>query len=255
MRPEEYNTSKLVKLLEKERILSLDRVSEALGRPSRVTVFRKLAQLGGRASYSHRGGYQTLDRLAEYDDNGLWDFHGVRFSRQGTLLQTIVHMVEHSREGYFASELQALLQVRVHNALAHLYGAKLLRREQHADQYLYVSTAGGAEQLERRSGAIQHAHERESGSVAEMPGEMRESMRLLLTVLNEKQRRLYLGLESIRLGHGGDAAISRMSGVNAKTMALGRRQLQDGDITAERIRKAGAGRPPVKKKRRDRPSE
>ena len=88
-----------------------------------------------------------------------------------------------------------------------------------------------------------------------MPAEVRESMRSLLSVLNEKQRRLYLGLESIRLGHGGDAQIARMTGVNVKTIALGRRQLQAGDIALERIREAGGGRPSIKKKRRDRSPE
>jgi hypothetical protein len=63
MRPEEYNTSKVIALLEKERILTTDRIAVALGRPSRTTVFGKLAELGTRASYSHRGQYQTLDRI------------------------------------------------------------------------------------------------------------------------------------------------------------------------------------------------
>ncbi len=247
MRPEEYHTSRLMEWLEKDRILTLDRIAEALGRPSRITVFRKLAQLGGRASYSHRGRYQTLDRIAEYNENGLWSFRGVHFSRQGTLLRTIVYLVEHSRQGYFASELQALLQVRVHNALAHLYGAKLLSREQLADQYLYVSPTGGTDQLEKRYEAIQQAHEQGSPGIEEM----RESMRLLLSVLNEKQRRLYLGLESMRLGHGGDVKVSRITGVNVKTIARGRRQLQARNITAERIREVGGGRPSLKKKRRD----
>jgi hypothetical protein len=250
MRPEEYNPSRLVELLEKERILTLDRIAAALGRPSRITVFRKLAQLGARASYSHRGRYQTLDRIAEYDDNGLWSFREVHFSRQGTLLQTIVSLVEQGQQGYFATELQALLQVRVHNAVAHLYGAKQVGREQLADQYLYVSRTGGAVQLEKRCEAIQQTRQQGSRATAEAPDEMRESMRLLLTVLNEKQRRLYLGLESMRLGHGGDVTISRMTGVNVKTIGLGRRQLQARDITAEGIRAVGGGRPSLKKKRR-----
>lgn len=251
MRPEQYNTSRLVRLLEKERILTLDRIVAALGRPSRITVFRKLAQLGARASYSHRGRYQTLDRIAAYDQNGLWSFRGVHFSRQGTLLQTIVYLVEQAKQGYFATELQALLQVRVHNAVAHLYVAKQVGREQLADQYLYVSRTGGADQLEKRYAAIQPTHQRGSRGIAEEPDEMRESMGWLLSVLNEKQRRLYLGLESMRLGHGGDVTISRMTGVNVKTIALGRRQLQARDITAERIREVGGGRPALKKKRRD----
>jgi len=253
MRPEKYTPSKLIELWEKECILTLDRIAQALGSPSRITVFRKLAQLEARASYSHRGRYHTLDRIAAYDENGLWSFRGVHFSRKGTLLETIVSVVEHSPQGFFASELQALLQVRVHNALAHLYGAKRLGREQYADQYLYISPTTGADQLHRRSEAIQRACTPESAGVEQMADPMRERMRLLLSVLNEKQRRLYLGLESIRLGHGGDAKIAQLTGVNVKTIALGRRQLLAGDVTMERIREVGGGRPSIKKKRRDRP--
>ena len=255
MRPEEYNTSKLIALLEKERILTTDRIAQALGGPSRATIFRKLLALGARASYSHRGQYQTLDHIAQYDSNGLWSYRGVHFSKQGTLQETIVFLVERCGQGYYARELQDLLGVRVHNALADLYGGKMLGREQHADQYLYVSPTAGAGQLEKRYETIQQAHTQASPGIEEMPLEVRESMRLLLTVLNEKQRRLYLGLESIRSGHGGDAKIARATGVNVKTIAQGRRQLQAGDITMERIREVGAGRPSIKKKRRDRSSE
>jgi hypothetical protein len=251
MRTEEYHASRLVELLETERILSLDRIADTLGRPSRMTVFRKLAQLGSRASYSHHGRYHTLDRIPAYDRNGLWSYRRVHFSRQGTLLRTILHLVDHSVQGYFASELQALVEVRVHNPLAHLYRAQLLAREQIGDRYLYVSPTGGKEQLEERYDAIQQAHEQESHGIQEISGELGESMRLLLSALNEKQRRLYLGLESIRLGHGGDAKISLVTGVNVKTIARGRQELQARSVTAERIRDVGGGRPSIKKKRRD----
>jgi hypothetical protein len=250
MRPEDYDPAALVELLEKERIMTLDRIAEALGRPSRVTIFRKLARIGARASYSHCGRYQTLDRIAEYDQNGLWSVRGVHFSRHGTLLETIVHLVEHSKEGYFASELQALLQVRVHNALAHLYSAKRLGREQLANQYLYVAATEGGDQLNKRYQSIERAHDERVSPRIEMPDELSKRMQLLLSVLNEKQRRLYLGFESLRHGRGGDASISRITGANVKTIALGRRQLQAGNVDVTRIRDAGGGRPSVKKKKR-----
>lgn len=82
-----------------------------------------------------------------------------------------------------------------------------------------------------------------------MPEELRESIHFLLSVLNEKQRRLYLGLESMRLGQGGDLKISPITGVNVKTVAQGRRQWRARNVTAERIREVGAGRPSLKKKR------
>ena len=251
MRTEEYHTSGVVELFERERILTFDRVAEALGRPSRITVFRKLALLGGRASYSHRGRYQTLDRIAEYDEKGLWRFRGVCFSRQGTLLQTMIYLVEHSTQGYFASELQAVVHIRVHNALAYLHGAERLDREQIGDQYLYLSPTDGEQQLEKRYSVIQQADKRRALGIEEMRSEeMCESMRWLLSALNEKQRRLYLGLESMRLGHGGDVKISRITGVNVKTIAQGRRQLLARNVTVERIRQAGGGRPSIQKKTR-----
>ena len=242
------HTSKLVQWLEKERILTLDRVAEALGRPARITLFRKLAQLGSRASYSHRGRYHTLDRIADYDEDGLWSFRGVQFSQHGTLGETIVSLVKRSEAGCFASELQTRLQVRVHNALAQLHGVGRLSREQLADQYLYLSRTTDAEQLQERYERMRRAQASGSAQREELD-ELGESMCWLLTVLDEQQRRLYLGLESLRVGRGGDRQISRMSGVNVKTIASGRRQLQQRQITTERLRAVGAGRPPLKKPR------
>ncbi|ODS33395.1 MAG: hypothetical protein SCARUB_01432 [Candidatus Scalindua rubra] len=60
--------------------------------------------------------------------------------------------------------------------------------------------------------------------------------------------RLYLGLESMKLGRGGDHKISQLTGVNVKTIAKGRQELLIKNITPERIRKVGAGRPSIKKK-------
>ena len=255
MRPEKYATSRLVRWFERMRILTWERIAQALGKPSRITVFRKLAQLGARASYSHRGRYHTLDRLATYDKNGLWSLRDVRFSRHGTLGETIAYLVEHSRQGYFASELEAQVHVRVHNALAELYAAQRLNREQLGDQYLYLSPTVGKDQLESRYEVIRQAHKQGAAGRPETPLEVQENIRFLLSVLNEKQRRLYLGLESIRLGHGGDWEIARIAGVNVKTVAQGRRQLLARNVTTERIREAGAGRPAgAKKNRSDRPA-
>ncbi|HEX2958650.1 MAG TPA: hypothetical protein VHO70_17575 [Chitinispirillaceae bacterium] len=74
-----------------------------------------------------------------------------------------------------------------------------------------------------------------------------DHMRWLLSVLNEKQSRLYLEFESIRVGHGGDVAIARITGVNVKTIAQGRHELQQRQNDPDRIRTIGAGRPEIKK--------
>lgn len=81
----------------------------------------------------------------------------------------------------------------------------------------------------------------------------RERHRQLLPVfgrLDENQRRWFVALESKRLGHGGDRLLSQITGLDEKTIRRGRTEL-DASLTenpAERIRRAGGGRPPVEKK-------
>lgn len=58
----------------------------------------------------------------------------------------------------------------------------------------------------------------------------------LLLMLNEKQRHLYLGLESLRLGRGADLTIAPMTGVNGKTVAHGHRRSLARKVTTERVR-------------------
>ena len=82
--------------------------------------------------------------------------------------------------------------------------------------------------------------------------ELKAAIVLLLlfsSVLDEKQRRLYAGLESLKLGYGGDQRIAEFIGMDPHTVAKGRRELLEQDLAIDRIRKAGGGRKPLKKKR------
>src|ERR1700736_5157370 len=61
MRPTEFSTDTIIKLLRKQQIATLPQLMAAVGTQARRTVFRKLAQLSYRSSYSHRGAYYTVD--------------------------------------------------------------------------------------------------------------------------------------------------------------------------------------------------
>ena len=71
--------------------------------------------------------------------------------------------------------------------------------------------------------------------------------------LNEKHRRLVAGLLSEVLGWGGTKQIAEATGLDPKTIRQGRLDLQQGLNTGlkERVRQAGAGRPPLKKRHDD----
>ena len=75
-------------------------------------------------------------------------------------------------------------------------------------------------------------------------------MNLLISRLDEQQRRWYVALESMKVGHGGDALLSQITGLNVETIRRGRRELEAGleGRPAERVRREGGGRLPAEKK-------
>ena len=83
-----------------------------------------------------------------------------------------------------------------------------------------------------------------------MPEELRAAIVLFASLLDERQRRLFAGLESLKCGWGGDRRIATLLGIDPSTVAAGRRQLVDRDVEVDRVRRAGGGRTPAEKKRR-----
>jgi hypothetical protein len=79
-----------------------------------------------------------------------------------------------------------------------------------------------------------------------------QRLNLLLSRLDEQQRRWLVALESEKVGRGGDRLLSSITGLNVETIRRGRRELDASlrDRPPGRIRRPGAGRPAVKKKTR-----
>jgi hypothetical protein len=75
-------------------------------------------------------------------------------------------------------------------------------------------------------------------------------MNLLLSRLDEQQRRWYVALEAKKLGHGGVQRMSTITGMSPDTIRRGHEELENSlaGRPVDRVRLAGGGRPPVEKK-------
>lgn len=251
MRTESFHADDLAKALRRSKIATMPELKRALGTEVDVTVFRKLKQLAYRTSYSHRGSYYTLDETAQFDHNGLWSFRSVWFSRQGTLLDTAQAFVENSSAGYFAEELDQLLHVGTKEPLLRLVQHERVAREPVKGLYLYCATNPVLRERQRLARHVLQAEPHLAGSWAQaevVSDELKAAIVLFSSVLNEKQRRLYAGLESLKLGYGGDQRMAEFIGMDPHTVAKGRRELLEQDLEIDRIRKAGGGRKPLEKK-------
>ena len=252
MRTESFHADDLAKALRRSKIATMPELKRALGTEVDVTVFRKLKQLAYRTSYSHRGSYYTLDETAHFDQNGLWSFQSVWFSRQGTLLDTAEAFVENSSAGHFVEELDQLLHVGNKEPLLRLVQHGRVTREPVEGLYLYCSLDPVLRQRQLLARHVLQAEPGLAGGLVRAEAvseELKAAIVLFSSMLDEKQRRLYAGLESLKLGYGGDQRIAEFIGMDPHTVAKGRRELLEQDLEVDRIRKAGGGRKPVEKKR------
>lgn len=222
-------------------LMTIEEIKKMLQTTSRMTAFRRLKRLPYRTSYSHGGKYYTLDTVAHYDSNGIWSYNQVYFSKFGTLKNTVLHHIERSLMGYTCYELEEFLKIPVYNTVSDLWKRSMINRKQIEREYLYLSLERGDTQFAFRK---QHIISK-TRMVAEESTD--DYLALFMSLLNEKQQRLFAGYESMKLGYGGDEKISQMTGLNVKTVSRGRKELLSKNIDMERIRKKGAGRPSLKK--------
>jgi len=243
MRPVRFALQPLKELFKSLRAVTMPEMKLALGTKVDMTVFRKLASLDYLTSYSHRGGYYTLKAIARFDAQGIWLGRGAWFSRHGTLLSTAETLVKEASAGYLAAELEAVLHVPVKDVLRQLTQAGRVHRGDFQGLYLYTSQdrVRRQEQLAARQVLEQ--------SVDEEEHQCRAAIVLFYSLLDEQQRRLYAGVESLKRGRGGDRKLAEILGLDEQTVARGRRELMEGQVQRDRVRRPGGGRPRAEKKR------
>jgi len=247
-----YSSEDLGALLREQKVATMAQLKAALGTNVKRTVFRKLRELSYRSSYSHCGRYYTLDEIAQFDELGLWSCQEICFSIYGTLLATAAATVEVAEHGCFVDELDNILRVGTKDALRKLVCDERLVREHIAGRFLYCAADTNIRRQQILARRIRLAEPGVAGPMPDaqiMPEELRAAIVLFFSLLDEKQRRLYAGLEALKTGHGGDARIAELLGLDAGTVARGRGDLLAQDVETDRVRRVGGGRKPVEKKR------
>lgn len=251
MRPIEFQPHTLWTFFATHQVATMEELKRALGTSVEMTVVRKLRALGYLSSYSHRGKFYTLRELAAFDARGLLQVGAARFSRFGSLLKTAAHFVAQSPAGYFTAELNPELEVETKEALLTLTRRGRVVRAEVQGRYLHCAPDAErrADQLRHRTQGIDLPSQAQPMRQVQIGDEAKAALLLFFATLNEHQRRLYAGVESLRVGYGGDRRIAELTGLDVHTVSRGRRELLAQDLALERIRGRGGGRPPVEKKR------
>jgi hypothetical protein len=149
----------LQKLFLRHKIADMEMLYKALGTKSRMSVFRRLKELEYLSSYTDAGRYYTLKNIPQFENQGLWFYQGIGFSKFTTLRSTIIEVVNFSINGMSYYELHTLLRIKVQDTLLNLVRAEQLNREKIQSVYIYmnIDNSIAERQLTQRRAYIQNA--------------------------------------------------------------------------------------------------
>jgi hypothetical protein len=139
MRTARFTPGDVLKPFARKQVLTKAELLQACG-CSAMTVWRILHQQGYLTSYNQNAKYYTLSRIAQFDQQGLWAYRDIRFSKWGTLPDTVLGQIELSAAGMTARELEELLHIsNVKPTLTHLTQEGRLQRAKIAAAMVYFA--------------------------------------------------------------------------------------------------------------------
>ncbi len=179
MRPRKFTVKDIVALFYKEKVLTKKQLFQICG-CSNMTAWRILSEHGYISSYNFNAQYYTLNDIPVFDKNGLWLYRKVRFSKYGSLTNTVIALVFDSRSGLEKNELQQLLGVNVIPILSKLYHQGKLCREKVDGIFVYLQT----NEDERR----RQLSYRESDTIKKQHPKLPEAERIIAVLVELIQR-------------------------------------------------------------------
>ena len=131
--------SKSLKIFGKRKVMTAVELASLL-KCSLSTAKRRFKQWNCCTSYNKNGRYYVLADVPNFDDNGLWSYRGICFSRHGNLTMTLVNLVKNSSAGLSASQIEGLLAMQSRSFLSPFGDHRELRREKHQGAFVYFSS-------------------------------------------------------------------------------------------------------------------
>lgn len=118
------------------------------------SVRRFLANAGYYSSFTHNGMWYTLHSIPRFDQDGLWFFSGIGFSRAGTLINTLVELAANSPQGMTAEALGEKLHCRCHSVLVGLVRDGKLQRWKMGRSHIYIAVDTDISGIQRKAVAV-----------------------------------------------------------------------------------------------------
>jgi len=124
-------------LIRKKKVLSFEKLEQSVN-VSGITVRRDLRALNYITSYTHRGRFITLPKIPRFDNNGIWFFHEIGFSQYGNSFESIIKLIDQSKQGLSREELEDILKIGISKQIQILIRQEKLNRVKLGGKYIYL---------------------------------------------------------------------------------------------------------------------
>jgi hypothetical protein len=123
----------------RQKIITIEHLVRLL-KCSVITARRRLKKWQTYTSINKNGRYYTLPQIPVFDQNGLWKYQTVIFSKHGNLKQTIVALITGSPKGLSAVDIGQLVDLVPNSSfLSQFKDVPGVKREKHQGRYIYLS--------------------------------------------------------------------------------------------------------------------
>lgn len=90
-------------------------------------------------SYDHNGRYFSLERLANFNSYGIWEYNSIHFSKFGNLKNTLIALINNSTQGMDSSQIRDVLGMDTRSFLSQYKNVSGVKREKLGGNYVYFS--------------------------------------------------------------------------------------------------------------------
>jgi hypothetical protein len=133
------NENRVLEKFRRQKIITIGQLVEWL-KCSVITARRRLKKWQSYTSINNNGRYYTLPQIPVFDENGLWKYKTVLFSKHGNLKQTIVALITESEKGLSAVEIAEFVDLVPNSSfLSRFRSVPGVRREKHQGRFIYLS--------------------------------------------------------------------------------------------------------------------
>lgn len=134
----EENQKAVLKHLKRKKVFTLEQLVSHL-ECSVPTARLRLKKWKTYTSYNKNGRYYSLHTVPRFDENGLWYYEHVFFSKSGNLKKTLIYLVEKSPSGLTGREIGDLIGLPPRSFLHHFRNTGGIHREKIEGLYIYFS--------------------------------------------------------------------------------------------------------------------